>query len=62
MFGLLETRPDHPLFDLDETRRLLAELPRDESQKAMEGITFWLESIGGVSGFRNAYRHHPVAG
>lgn len=51
MFKLFGERPDHPLFDLDETKRLIGELPQDEPRKALEDITFWLESIKDATGF-----------
>ena len=51
MFSLFEGKPDHPLFDLEETRRLIAELP-DDGYKALEDITFWLDSIKTTRGFR----------
>lgn len=51
MLGLFGKKPDHPLYDLEETKRLLAELPQDEPRKALEEITFWLESIKDATGF-----------
>lgn len=51
MFKLFGERPDHPLYDLEETKRLIGELPHDEPRKALEDITFWLESIKDAAGF-----------
>lgn len=51
MFSLFGAKPDHPLYDLDEARRLLGELPDNEPHKALEEITFWLESIKDAAGF-----------
>ncbi len=51
MFKLFGEKPDHPLYDLDETRRLLDELPLDDAKKSLEEITFWLESIKDAAGF-----------
>ncbi|MDD2702221.1 MAG: hypothetical protein PHH36_13435 [Sideroxydans sp.] len=51
MFKLFGDKPDHPLYDLDETRRLIGELPQEEPRKALEDITFWLESIKDAAGF-----------
>ncbi|MBI5005866.1 MAG: hypothetical protein HZB95_01950 [Nitrosomonadales bacterium] len=56
MFNLFEGKPDHPLFDLDETKRLIAELPEDDSRKALEDITFWLDSIKTTKGFHPEVR------
>jgi len=51
MFKLFGDKPDHPLFDLDETRRLIGELPQDDPRKALEDITFWLDSIKDAKGY-----------
>lgn len=51
MFSLFGAKPDHPMFSLDEARRLLAELPKAEPHKALEEIAFWLESIKEAAGF-----------
>ncbi|BBI99194.1 hypothetical protein FGKAn22_08870 [Ferrigenium kumadai] len=51
MFNLFGEKPDHPMYDLDEARRLLAELPQDEPHKALDDVTFWLESIRDAAGF-----------
>ncbi len=56
MFSLFQGKPDHPLFDLDETRRLIAELPADDHHKALDDITFWLDSIKGTKGFQPEVR------
>jgi hypothetical protein len=44
-------RVDHPLADARESRRIVADLPRD-TFKAMGEIAFWLESINATPGFR----------
>ncbi len=51
MFKLFGERPDHPLFDHDEAKRLISELPQDDPRKALEEISFWLESIKDAKGF-----------
>ena len=56
MFSLFGGKPDHPLFDLDETRRLISELPADDQRKALEDITFWLDSIKTTKGFHPEVR------
>jgi hypothetical protein len=53
---IFEGKPDHPLFDVKETGRLLAELPKDELFRAMEQITAWLDSVKDVPGFRPEMR------
>ncbi len=56
MFKLFGDKPDHPLYSLDEAKRLLAELPKAEPAKALEEITFWLESIRDAAGFSTELR------
>jgi len=56
MFSLFEGKPDHPLFDLEEAGRLIAELPEDDHAKALEDITFWLDSIKSTKGFHPEVR------
>lgn len=56
MFKLFGEKPDHPMHDLDEARRLLAGLSTDEPDKALDELTFWLDSIKDVAGFRPEVR------
>jgi len=56
MFSLFEAKPDHPLFDLDETKRLISELPEGDFPKALEDITFWLDTIKAATGFHPEVR------
>ena len=56
MFKLFGEKPDHPMYDLNEARRLLAESRADEPAKAIDDLTFWLESIREVPGFRTETR------
>ncbi|MDD2929986.1 MAG: hypothetical protein PHY50_09230 [Sideroxydans sp.] len=60
MFNLFGGKPDHPLYDLDETKRLIGELPKDEPRKALEDITFWLESIKEAPGFTPELRSDVI--
>lgn len=60
MFKLFSKRPDHPMFDLDEARRLLGELPDDDIPKALEDITFWLDSIKNAAGFSPELRNTTI--
>ncbi len=55
MFSLLnifDGKPDHPMFDVKEARKLLADLPKGDAFKALEEITSWLTSVKDTSGFR----------
>jgi hypothetical protein len=59
MFSLpkiFEGKPDHPMFDVKEARRLLAELPKDNAFKTLEEITSWLDSVKDAPGFRPEVR------
>ncbi len=56
MFKLFGEKPDHPMYDLDEARRLLSELPQDEPRKALDDVTFWLDSIKDAAGFSPGLR------
>jgi hypothetical protein len=41
---------------MNETRRLIPELPQDDHRKALEDITFWLDSIKSTKGFHPEVR------
>lgn len=49
-------KPDHPMADLKEARRLLEELPTQDSFKATEELAHWLESVSTVEGFKPEHR------
>lgn len=51
MFKLFDKPPDHPLYDLAEAGRQLAELPHDDVKQALEDITGWLDSLKSAEGF-----------
>ncbi len=51
MFTVFAKKPDHPMYDLAEAKSLLDDLPKDDPKKALEEITFWLESIKNAAGF-----------
>lgn len=44
-------KPDHPLADPKEARRLLEALPADDA-KAVEEVMHWIESVVGAEGFK----------
>jgi len=48
----LDRKPDHPMSDAHEARRLLAELPLDNPLKALEEVTSWLETFKDVQGYQ----------
>ena len=45
-------RPDHPMADPREARRILEELPAQDPCKALEELAHWHESVGAAEGFR----------
>ena len=49
-------KPDHPMADIKQAKRLIAELPANDSVKALEEISFWLDSIGRTEGFKTDFR------
>ena len=53
---IFEGKPDHPMFDTAEARKLLAKLPKNNSLKALDEITSWLGSIKDATGFRPEVR------
>ena len=48
----LSSRPDHPLADAKELKRILAEIPLDNAFKAVDELSGWLESLASADGFR----------
>src|SRR5665647_1919618 len=53
---IFEGKPDHPMFDVKEAKRLLADLPKNNAFKALEEITSWLDSVKDATGFRPKVR------
>ncbi len=49
-------KPDHPMADLKEAKRILEEVPANDAFKALEELTGWLESVNAVPGFKPEYR------
>jgi hypothetical protein len=45
-------KPDHPLADPREARRLLEALPGNDSAKALEELMHWVESVAAAEGFK----------
>lgn len=50
--GIFDKKPDHPMFNVEEAEKILAELPKDNIFKALDEITSWLSSIKDTPGFR----------
>ncbi len=45
-------KPDHPMADPKEARRLLDDLPPHDAVKALEELSHWFESVSTAEGFR----------
>ena len=45
-------KPDHPMADIKQARKLISELPANDSVKALNDVTTWLDSINRAEGFR----------
>ncbi|MBE0613910.1 MAG: hypothetical protein IH604_09620 [Burkholderiales bacterium] len=54
LFG--SRKPDHPMADLKETKKLLAELPTGDAFKCLDELGHWLESVMAEEGFKPEYR------
>lgn len=48
---ILDDKPDHPMYDVAEARKLLADLPKDNPLKALDEVTSWLTSVKDTPGF-----------
>jgi hypothetical protein len=49
-------KPDHPMADPKEARRILDQLPAQDPFKSIEELTHWLDSVGAAEGFRPEVR------
>ena len=45
-------KPDHPLADPKEAKRLLDALPADDAVKALDELQHWMESVASAEGFK----------
>lgn len=52
ILSLFSSRPDHPLADPKELKRVIAEVPLDNAFKAVDDLSGWLESLTNADGFR----------
>jgi len=53
---LFGSKPDHPLADPKEAKRLLEGLPENDPAKALDELMHWMESVAAVEGFRPEVR------
>lgn len=58
LFG--SSKPDHPMADIREARKLLAELPAGDAVKCVDELTHWLQSVMAEEHFRPDYRAQLV--
>jgi hypothetical protein len=49
-------KPDHPLADPREAKRLLEALPENDPVKALDELMHWMESLAAVEGFKPEVR------
>jgi len=56
LHNIFDGKPDHPMFDVKEAKRLLAGLPKGDAFKALDETTSWLISVKDTSGFRPEVR------
>ena len=54
LFG--SKKPDHPMADIKEARKLLDELPSNDAFKCADELCHWLESVMAEEGFKPEYR------
>lgn len=52
LHGIFEGKPDHPMSDVKEAQKLLADLPKNNAFKALDEVASWLTSVKDASGFR----------
>jgi len=55
------SKSDHPMAELKEAKRLLAEVPGGDALKAVEELTHWLESVTAAEGFKPEYLAQLIA-
>jgi hypothetical protein len=54
LFG--NKKPDHPMADIKEARKILEELPTNDAFKCADELSHWLESVMAEEGFKAEYR------
>ena len=58
LFG--SKKPDHPMVDIKEARKILGELPTNDAFKCVDEVTHWLESAMAEQEFKLEYRAQLV--
>ncbi len=58
LFG--SKKPDHPMAEIKEARKLLEELPGGDAYKCVDELTHWLQSVMAEQGFKPEYRAQLV--
>ncbi|MBS0335652.1 MAG: hypothetical protein JSS40_02320 [Proteobacteria bacterium] len=53
-------KPDHPMADPKEAKRLLEDLPPHDPLKALEELAHWFESVSTAEGFKLEQRVHVL--
>jgi len=58
LFGI--GAPDHPMAGIRQAKKLVADLPVNDSVKALDEVIFWLDSIRRTEGFKVDYRFELI--
>lgn len=56
MIKLFGGKPDHPMADAKEAKRILESLPAGDAAKALEELEHWLDSLATAEGFKPEQR------
>lgn len=56
LHDIFEGKPDHPMSDAREARKILAGLPKEDPFKALDEVTSWLASVKDTPGFHPEVR------
>lgn len=54
------SKVDHPMADIRQAREIVAGLPENDASKALDEITYWLESLNRTEGFRPDRRFENI--
>ena len=60
LHNIFDGKPDHPMYDVQEARKLLADLSKNDAFKALDEVTSWLTSVKDTTGFRPEVRAEIV--
>jgi hypothetical protein len=56
----VRAKPEHPLADIKQAKKVISELPVTDSVKALELLCFWLDSIANTNDFRTDLRFQLI--